>query len=325
MPAAGGGGAGAGRQRVVGAEAVIDLEAMGRDVTAPGVMDPAPPGAGRLGELACWLAAAQGHWPPAEPARPLLVLVTGPDPATTGGPGTPTAAGATAAGAGAPAPDSSWAEGVTQVAAGTDLAVRVVAATGGVEAALAAGIAAADAAVDEGADLLVVAGAGSQVPAAAAVAALTSLEPADAVAAAGDDGQWRREVIGVRDLLRALRPQADTSYALLSGAGSPVLTTLAGLVLQASVRRTPIVLDGLAACAAGATLFRLAPFIESWWLVADRAASPAQHAALAMMRQQPVFDWAAPAGHAGPLVVPVLRAAARAASAPGGRSARLDR
>jgi NaMN:DMB phosphoribosyltransferase len=82
------------------------------------------------------------------------------------------------------------------------------------------------------------------------------------------------------------------------------------------------VLDGLAACAAAATVFRLAPFVEEWWLVADRTGSPAQHAALDLMRLRPVFDLGTAAGQAGPLVLPVLRTAARlsTADAPGAGS-----
>jgi nicotinate-nucleotide--dimethylbenzimidazole phosphoribosyltransferase len=200
------------------------------------------------------------------------------------------------------------------VLVGPDLPVLVLEPTGDVEPALAAGIAAADAAADEGVDLLVAVGTGADVAAAAAVAALTDREPAAMVAAAADDAAWRREVVGVRDLLRLVRPHADTPYALLSTVDSAVLSALAGLVLQAAVRRTPVVLDGLAACAAAAVMYRLAPFIEEWWLVADRTGSPAQHAALDLMRLRPVFELGTAAGYAGPLVVPVLRAAARLAT-----------
>jgi len=266
---------------------VIDLEAVGREVAAPEAVAPEQPaGLGRLGELAGWLAGTQGRWPPVEPARPRLVLVSA---------GAPPAA-------------------VAGAADGQGLLVRMVEAAGDVEAALAAGIAAADAAADEGADLLVVVGTGADVPAAAAVAALTGLEPAEAVAAGADDVQWRREVIGVRDLLRLVRPHADTPYALLSAAGSPVLGALAGLVLQAAVRRTATVLDGLPACAAALACYRLAPFIEEWWLVADRSGSPAQHAALDLMQLRPLFELNTEAGQAGPLVLPVLRAAVRLTS-----------
>jgi NaMN:DMB phosphoribosyltransferase len=265
---------------------MIDLAAIGREVPTPWVERPEPaPGHGRLGELAGWLAAAQGQWPPREPARPRLVAVSTGD----------------------------WDD--SELAAIAGLTTRVVRPTGDVEPALAAGIAAADAEADEGADLAVVVGTGADVAAAAAAAALTDLEPAAAVALGPDDVAWRRDVVAVRDLLRSIRPHADTPYALLSTVDSAVLSALAGVVLQASVRRTPVVLDGLAACAAAATVYRLAPYAAEWWLVADRGESPAQHSAVGMMRLRPVLELGTEAGHAGPLVVPLLRAAARLAAA----------
>src|SRR5262249_18637695 len=94
-------------------------------------------------------------------------------------------------------------------------------------------------------------GTGGGVPVTAAVAALADLEPTAAVSAT-DDAAWRRDVVAVRDLLRRARPHGYDPAALLSTLDSPVLGTLAGLLLQAAVRRTPAVLDGLAACAAAA-------------------------------------------------------------------------
>jgi nicotinate-nucleotide--dimethylbenzimidazole phosphoribosyltransferase len=176
--------------------------------------------------------------------------------------------------------------------------------------ATAAGAAAADQAADEGVDVLVVAGIGADVPAMTMLAALTGLEPAAAVAA-GDDAAWRRDVIAVRDLLRRARPHAESPTELLATMGSPVLGALAGLVLQAPVRRTPVVLDGVAACAAASAMYRLAPHATQWWLAADRTGSPAQQAALDLLRLRPVLDLDTAPGYAGALLLPLLRAAAR--------------
>jgi nicotinate-nucleotide--dimethylbenzimidazole phosphoribosyltransferase len=56
---------------------------------------------------------------------------------------------------------------------------------------------------------------------------------------------------------------------------------------------------------------RLAPHATQWWLAADRTGSPAHQAALDLLRLRPVLDLDAAPGYAGPLVVPLLRAAAR--------------
>src|SRR5262249_6752525 len=200
--------------------------------------------------------------------------------------------------------------GVAEWAGRAGVGVGAVRARGDPAAARAAGVAEADRAADGGADLLVVLGAGADVPVTAAVAALTDLEPAAAVTAT-DDAAWRRDVIAVRDLLRRARPHGDDPAGLLSAVDNPGLGTPAGPPLQAAVRRPPGILDGLAACAAAAVGYRLAPQAAGWWLVADRAGSPAQQAAVDLLRLTPVLDLGPPPGCAGPLLVPVLRAAAR--------------
>jgi NaMN:DMB phosphoribosyltransferase len=276
---------------------MIDLGTLAQQVPTPWAQRPAAHrGQGRLDELAGWLAAAQGGWPPKEPAAVRLVAVT-------------------------PAGEAGTDPRVIEAAQVLEVGTAAVAVAGeDVEDTLAAGIAAADAAADEGADLVIAMGGGDSVPAITGIAALANLEPVQAVATGVDDERWRHEIVAVRDLLRYARPHNDTPYALLMMLRSPVLGALAGLVLQAAIRRTPVVLDGLHACVAAASLYQLAPFATEWWLVADSpdaAGAPAQRAAVDLLRLRPVFDFGTAAGYAGPLVAPLLRAAARLAREPG--------
>jgi nicotinate-nucleotide--dimethylbenzimidazole phosphoribosyltransferase len=272
---------------------VIDLAALAQQVPTPWAERPERRRQqGRLDELAGWLAAAQGGWPPRDPANARLVTVTDADQPADGA---------------LPA--------IVAAARAQDVAVVPLAVAGeDPEQTLAAGIAAADAAADEGADLIIAVGSGDPVPAITASAALANLEPTEAVVSGVDDEVWRYEVVAVRDLLRRARPHSDTPYALLTVLRSPVLSALAGLVLQAAIRRTPVVLDGLDACVAAASLYQLAPFATEWWLVADCAGVPAQRAAVDLLRLKPVFGFGTAAGYAGPLVAPLLRAAARLAA-----------
>jgi len=271
---------------------MIDLGALAQQVPTPWAERPAGRREhGRLDELAGWLAAAQGSWPPREPAAARLVAVTP---------------------VGAPVPPELVEAARVLEVSGTALPVEGE----DVEDTLAAGIAAADAAADEGAELIVAMGSGDPVPALTGIAALANLEPVEVVTGGVDDELWVRQVIAVRDLLRRARPHNDTPYALLMMLRDPVLGALAGLVLQAAIRRTPVVLDGLDACVAAASLYQLAPFATEWWLVADSAPGPAQRAAVDLLRLRPVFDLGTAAGYAGPLVAPLLRAAARLAVDP---------
>lgn len=272
---------------------MIDLAALAQQVPTPWVERPERSRAqGRLDELAGWLAAAQGTWPPAEPRSVRLVAMVESAEVADG------------------------LAGILAAARVVDVTPVTVLPSGDVEDALALGVATADAAADEGVDLIVAMGAGRTVPAITAIAALSHLEPVEAVTSRVDDEVWRQEVVAVRDLLLRVRPHHDTPYSLLSELRSPVLAALAGLSIQAANRRTPVVLDGLDACVAAASLYQIAPFATEWWAVADCAGTPAQRAAVDLLRLTPVLSLGTAAGYAGPLVAPLLRAAARLATHP---------
>ncbi|MCU1692452.1 MAG: Nicotinate-nucleotide--dimethylbenzimidazole phosphoribosyltransferase, partial [Frankiales bacterium] len=76
------------------------------------------------------------------------------------------------------------------------------------------GLALADAAADEGVDLLVVEADGDPVPALAALAVLLDLEPVHALGTAGGPG-WAGQVAAVRTALPRLRPLVGDPAALL--------------------------------------------------------------------------------------------------------------
>lgn len=143
------------------------------------------------------------------------------------------------------------------------------------------GQAEADRLVDGGGDLLVVGSAGDQVAGLVVLAALLDLEPVQAVGtAAGDD--WARLTTGVRDGLRNARMHVGDPDGLLKAVGSPPLARLTGLLAQAAVRRTPVVLDGAPLTAAAAVLAeRLAPGAPAWWLAGQVPPAPAARLGLA--------------------------------------------
>ena len=155
---------------------------------------------------------------------------------------------------------------------------RVVAEDGSTRA---EGQAEADRLVDGGGDLFVLGSAGDQVAGLVVLAALLDLEPVQAVGtAAGDD--WARLTTGVRDGLRDARMHVGDPDGLLKAVGSPPLARLTGLLAQAAVRRTPVVLDGAPLTAAAAVLAeRLAPGAPAWWLAGQVPPAPAARLGLA--------------------------------------------
>lgn len=183
-------------------------------------------------------------------------------------------------------------------------------------AAFTAGVAVADDEIDAGADLLLLTSLG-RAPAAAAsalVCATTAGEPVQVVGRAGiDDATWVRHVAAVRDALRRSRARtADLDpVELLTELGGPDLTAMTGFVIGAALRRTPVVLDGLAPVAAAVIASRLTMRVMSFIVVSHRGADSAHLAAIEELAAEPLLDLALASdeGEGALLAVPVIDAA----------------
>jgi nicotinate-nucleotide--dimethylbenzimidazole phosphoribosyltransferase len=299
-----------------------------------------PDGAlGRLAELGVWLAATQGACPPRPLARPRVVVIAGDH-------------GIAEAGVSAHAPGDTarqvaavreHAAPVAVLAAVAGVSVRVVdvaldsddperhrvrRGSGRIdredaltadetEKAFAVGRALADEEVDAGADLLVPAslGVGATTPAATLVAALTSTEPVAVIGRGSgiDDAGWMRKAAAVRDALRRARPHVRDPLALLRVAGGADLAALTGFCLQAALRRTPVLLDGLVVGAAALLADELAKGAREWWLYAQRSPDPAMALVEEHLDLSPVLDLGVRLGDGTGAVaaVPLLQMAAR--------------
>jgi len=310
-----------------------------------------PTGAlGRLAELGCWLAAAQGTCPPRPPARPRVVLVAADHGIAAAGVSaypsyvtarrlvgarehtTPVAVLALAAGVSvrvvdvavdhspdAPAPDSPLAPDARyRVGAGTGRIDRTDALTNDeTERAVQVGRTLVDEEVDAGSDLLVpgAIGVGASTPASVLVAAVTGAEPVAVVGRGSgiDDEAWMRKAAAIRDALRRARPHARDPFALLRVAGGADLAVLTGFLVQAAVRRTPVLLDGLVTVAAALVADELAPGARDWWLLAQRSPEPALTLAAGHLELSPLLDLQVRLddGSGAAAAVPLLAMAAR--------------
>ena len=259
-----------------------DFVALGADVAWPNTEAPgaaAEPGGGRLGELAAWWASVSTDaGRPPQRAR-LMIL----------GDARPASDAAELAGAG----------------------VRVV---NGVEAdGIAAGVALADAEIDSGTDLLVVAVPDVDVAALTVVSVLTNTEPVKVLprGTAWDPSTWMANATAVRDSRRVAFAHRYDTDALTAAIGVPALACAAALLLRACGRRTPLVLDGLGAVAAGLLAHAASARAAQWWQVADRTQHPATDIATTRLGQRPILDLGVgPAdGTAGALALLVLRTA----------------
>ncbi len=295
---------------------------------------------GRLEELSAWVAACQGCCPPRQLERARIVVFAGDHGVARSGvsayPPEVTAqmvanieAGGAAvnvlagiAGATVRVADLAV-DAPPQPGTGThkvrrssgDISAQDALTDDETSAAIAAGRAIADEEVDGGADLLVAGdmGIGNTTPASVLVAALTNTEPVAVVGLGSgiDDAGWARKTAAVRDALFRARRVLPDPVALLRCAGGADLAALAGFCAQAAVRRTPLLLDGMAVTAAALVAERLAPGARQWWQAGHRSTEPAHALALGALELEPILDLRMRLGEGSgaALAVPVLRAA----------------
>ncbi|MFV8380785.1 nicotinate-nucleotide--dimethylbenzimidazole phosphoribosyltransferase [Corynebacterium hindlerae] len=153
----------------------------------------------------------------------------------------------------------------------------------------------ADQEVDSGADLLMAGdlGIGNTTPAAALIGVATRTEPV-AVVGRGtgiDDEGWKRKVAVVRDAMFRVREFRNDPIRVLQAISSPDLAAMAGFLAQASIRRTPVILDGVVVTSAALWATRLAPGARNWWIAGHQGAEPAHKFALQNLELTPLLDY----------------------------------
>ena len=162
------------------------------------------------------------------------------------------------------------------------------------ERAFALGRRLADEEIDAGADLLIpgALGVGADTAAAVVVAALRDHEPIDVVDRGDgtDDARWMLRTAAIRDALRRARPFAGDARSVLRVAGGADLAAIAGVLVQAALRRTPVIIDGPAACAAALAAERIAPGARAWWRVGGDCPDPAARHAVEALSLAPLLD-----------------------------------
>lgn len=286
------------------APAAVDVPSfhdLGAAVSWPEAVDrptPAGAGAGRIAELAEWLAAAQAVWPPQPLRRPCLV----------------------AAGSCSPA--------VEALAERTGTRVRSLRSPGDPMTAFAAGAAVADAEIESGTDIVVLALGGSdddaeddaRTAAGVVVSLLTGAEPVALLPrgpAALDTAAWVEQAGRLRDGRRRTADLRGRPDALLSTVGSRSFAAAAGVLLQAAVRRTPVILDGTPAVAAALLCADHHGSVARWLQVADSSPDPVHTRAAADLRLEPVLALGTTSGDgtAGLLALELLAGAAATAAA----------
>jgi nicotinate-nucleotide--dimethylbenzimidazole phosphoribosyltransferase len=303
-----------------------------------------PTGAlGRLADLGVWLAAVQGQCPPRPPGRPRVVVIAADHGIAAAGvsadpPGAtarqvesireqnaPVTVVATVAGASVRVVDvgvdhepQDGALERYRVRRGSGRIDREDALTADeAERAVAIGRALVDEEVDAGADLLVPSslGVGATTPASVLVALLCGVEPVAVIGRGSgiDDNGWMRKAAAVRDAMRRGKPYLRDPMTVLATAGGADLAVLAGFLVQAALRKTPVLLDGLVVGAAALLADEIAPGAKEWWLAAGRSPEPAMSLVIDRLGLPPLVDLGIRLGDGtgAAAVVPLVQMAAR--------------
>jgi nicotinate-nucleotide--dimethylbenzimidazole phosphoribosyltransferase len=177
------------------------------------------------------------------------------------------------------------------------------------------GAAVADAEIDAGADLLMpsLIGVGHSTPAAVLVGVLTGSDAASMTGRGSgiDDRAWIRKCAAVRDAMRAARPHLSDQIELLAVCGGPDFAAHTGFLLQAAVRRTPVLLDGVGSAACALLAQRIAFRSPDWTRAAHISPEPAHAKALDRLSLEPLVDFEVRAGGGcgALLALPIVRSA----------------
>ncbi|GAA2741379.1 MULTISPECIES: nicotinate-nucleotide--dimethylbenzimidazole phosphoribosyltransferase [Kitasatospora] len=178
-----------------------------------------------------------------------------------------------------------------------------------------AGAAVADEEADAGTDLVVLGdlGVGATTVAAVLVGALCGTDAA-AVTGRGsgiDDRVWMVKCATVRDALRRARPVLGDQLGLLAATGGADFAAITGFLLQAAVRKLPVVLDGVVSAACALVAQRVAFRSPEWWRAGAGTGEPAQAKAYDRLTLTPLQELGVTMGEGvgAVLALPLLQAA----------------
>ncbi|MEU7928906.1 nicotinate-nucleotide--dimethylbenzimidazole phosphoribosyltransferase [Micromonospora sp. NPDC049107] len=161
-------------------------------------------------------------------------------------------------------------------------------------AAVLTGVRVADELIDAGAGILLTGdmGIGNTTPAAALIAAFTGVDPLDSTGRGTgvDDATYAHKVAVVRAALARHTPDPADPLGVLAAVGGLEHAALAGLILGAAARRTPVLLDGVIAVSAALAAAAFAPDAVAAMVAGHRSAEPGATVALRHLGLDPLID-----------------------------------
>ena len=156
----------------------------------------------------------------------------------------------------------------------------------------------AEEAAESGVQVIVLAacGAGTGAASAAVLAATAGAEPAAVlgrvIEPGGqiDDASWMVRCATVRDAMHRIRGESRGAREILAELGGGDIAIATGVLLGATARRVPVLLDGPIGVAAGLVSRDLAGQARHWCLLADHGGHPAVRLGADVLGLTPLFD-----------------------------------
>lgn len=135
-------------------------------------------------------------------------------------------------------------------------------------------------------------GIGNTTCSAAVISAFTGL-PAAAVTGRGtgvDDERLALKISVVKRALAVNRPDPADALEVLAKVGGFEIGAMAGVMLAAAARRSPVVVDGVVSGAAALVATGLAPKVKEFMIAGHLSVEPGHRAALAHLGLEPLLD-----------------------------------
>lgn len=168
----------------------------------------------------------------------------------------------------------------------------------------------ADAAIDAGYDLLILADTAPPAAALSVIAAYTRNDASKVMPRMEHDAEWMALAGEVRDRLRVLRGHLVEFDVVLSGDGMSSVSFLYAAMTTAARRGVPVLFNGVGACAAALVADRYLHTAREGMCCADALGEPAVSITLDRIGVPAIATFEIPDTHLGALLaVPILRAA----------------
>jgi nicotinate-nucleotide--dimethylbenzimidazole phosphoribosyltransferase len=175
-----------------------------------------------------------------------------------------------------------------------NFAVRPAMTRGEAETCLVKGIELAQAAANDGINLLGIGemGIGNTTAASAITAVLLKCDP-ERVTGRGtgiDDAGMAHKIEVIRRAVEINKPQADDAIDILAKVGGAEIGVMAGIVLGAAANHLPVVADGFISTSAASLALRLQPNVRDYLINGHRSAERGHTALIEFIGEQPLLD-----------------------------------